>query len=152
MNRSTNYNFYLPENSDYRDVSQFNYNFETIDSALFNVGKVTSGGTSNVAVPDATYTTISSVTLAAGVWVIYGGFSWTSSFTQAAYLSFSTSTSGVNIINGTLVQGDGVNGGAKNTCVIVAPSSTTTYYMLGWQGSGSERTASKISMVAARLK
>ena len=34
MNRSTNYNFYLPENSDYRDVSAFNYNFTTIDTEL----------------------------------------------------------------------------------------------------------------------
>lgn len=37
MNRSTNYNFYLPENSDYRDVSQFVYNFETIDSAMYPI-------------------------------------------------------------------------------------------------------------------
>ena len=34
MDRSTNYNFYLPGNGDYRDVSQFNYNFETIDTQL----------------------------------------------------------------------------------------------------------------------
>ena len=34
MNRSTNLNLYLPENSDYRDVSQLTYNFETIDSAV----------------------------------------------------------------------------------------------------------------------
>lgn len=37
MNRSTNYNFYLPENSDYRDVSAFNYNFTTIDTNLAGV-------------------------------------------------------------------------------------------------------------------
>ena len=34
MNRSTNFNFYLPENSDYRDVSQLTYNFDTIDTQL----------------------------------------------------------------------------------------------------------------------
>lgn len=36
MNRSTNYNFYLPGSGDYRDVSQLNYNFETIDSSLYS--------------------------------------------------------------------------------------------------------------------
>ncbi len=42
MNRSTNYNFYLPGNSDYRDVNQFNYNFEIIDSELHtHNGKLT---------------------------------------------------------------------------------------------------------------
>ena len=34
MNRSTNYNFYLPESSDIIQVSQFDYNFETIDTNL----------------------------------------------------------------------------------------------------------------------
>lgn len=33
MNRSTNLNMYLPENSDYRDVSQLTYNFEALDTA-----------------------------------------------------------------------------------------------------------------------
>ena len=32
MNRSTNLNLYLPENSDYRDVSQLTYNFSTLDT------------------------------------------------------------------------------------------------------------------------
>lgn len=34
MNRSTNLNLYLPESSDYIAVSQLDYNFETIDSAV----------------------------------------------------------------------------------------------------------------------
>lgn len=34
MNRSDNLNLYLPENSDYRDVSQLSYNFEAIDDAV----------------------------------------------------------------------------------------------------------------------
>lgn len=34
MNRSTNFNFYLPQNTDQVDVSQFDYNFEIIDEQL----------------------------------------------------------------------------------------------------------------------
>ena len=34
MNRSTNLNLYLPENSDYRDVSVLTANFETLDSTI----------------------------------------------------------------------------------------------------------------------
>ena len=34
MNRSTNYNLYLPETSDYRDVSQLTYNFSTLDTVV----------------------------------------------------------------------------------------------------------------------
>ena len=34
MNRSTNYNLYLPETSDYRDVSQLTWNFDTLDDTI----------------------------------------------------------------------------------------------------------------------
>ena len=34
MNRSDNYNLYLPESSDYRDVSQLTWNFETLDDVV----------------------------------------------------------------------------------------------------------------------
>lgn len=54
MNRSTNYNFYLPESSDYIAVSQLNYNFETIDTVLGNDArtKTTTLSASNVTSDD----------------------------------------------------------------------------------------------------
>lgn len=50
MNRSTNFNLYLPENSDYRDISQFSWNFETIDTEL--------GRTKNMAVNTTAFSTV----------------------------------------------------------------------------------------------
>lgn len=41
MRRSTNLNLYLPDNSDYRDVSQLSYNFETIDDEVGMLGDYT---------------------------------------------------------------------------------------------------------------
>ena len=48
MNRSTNYNLYLPENSDYRDISQLNYNFSTIDSVIASLHGLSESSTTVV--------------------------------------------------------------------------------------------------------
>lgn len=76
MNRSTNYNFYLPENSDYRDVSALTYNFTVIDTELAKTGAFLSAEHSeNELTLNANNQTIyvnTSLTLPAGKWLLIG--------------------------------------------------------------------------------
>ena len=145
MNRSTNYNFYLPENSDYRDISAFNYNFTAIDTELAKTGTIVSAEHSESGLTlNANNSTIyvnNSLTLPAGKWLLIGaanichavagsrqGFTVTASNTAGSYSASrydlryqATDVSNVN-------QYYNVHG-------IVNLTESTTYYAMVYNGN-----------------
>lgn len=62
MNRSTNFNFYLPENTDPIDVNDFNYNFEQIDEEIFETNDALDAISASISSEDVTLTAASGFT------------------------------------------------------------------------------------------
>lgn len=81
MQRSTNYTFYLPENSDYRDISVLNWNFNKIDSELAKTNSDIAIFASGNNAPRA---------ISTGQYVIWGGNLYTASTSIASGTTLST--------------------------------------------------------------
>lgn len=112
---------------------------------------VSNASTADISLSDSTYTTITSVVLPAGVWVI------------AARCHFNTSTVGVRrLFLSNTANGDGwdVSYPGGNAQIkyevnrIVNLANQTTYYLRAWQNSGGALTSQsgRSSIQAVRIK
>ena len=111
MNRSSNLNMYLPEGTDYRDVSQLTANFSTLDGSVGALAAgmaIVSVGNTHAAIAPGQYVYIMNhASLSEGM------------YTATTSISANTTLSGSNV---TAVSGGGLN----NLDSKIATSSTTT--------------------------
>ena len=119
-------------------------------SAL-GIGTVKTGtNATSLSLPNGTTTSISSLSLTAGTYLLCGGFTITPSLPGTVCAGYLTTTS---TIVGTTVRFDGASGGGYNAAMIVSPTATTTYYLKAYQGSSSTATisAANVSLKAIRI-
>lgn len=96
----------------------------------------------NVSIPTSSYRSIGSISLEAGTWVVTYGFQYGSS-SSGLRSTFMYTSSNVTASNdwyrATCIQTPAASGGSTyhHGSFIVNPSATTTYYLSGWQNSGS---------------
>lgn len=103
----------------------------------------------SMSVPNASYTTVSTVSLDAGTWLITAGQEWTTSFTQMTVTQIFTPGEGG--LPGCTVRFTGENGGGVNLATIHEVSSTETVGIRVYQASGSSKTAKNVSLKAYKL-
>ena len=109
------------------------------------IGSIVNKDTSTaVAVPTATWTSVASVTLGPGVWVLVGTVSFASNATGRRTSGLSnngTALSGA-YLRMTGVSAAAVSGGATNehTSFVTGKltAASTTYHLVGWQNSGGD--------------
>lgn len=107
---------------------------------------VSEGSRVTTNVPSETMTTIATLSLGSGKWVIVGGFEFSSSFTQGTVAALSNGSSQLCGVRGT-----GANGGGWNMTAIETVSSTTTISLQAYQGSGSAKTVKNIMLRAIKI-
>ena len=121
-----------------------------IETALSNIGTVLVGTNSaSLDVPNASYTTLSTLALSAGKWIVVAGHAYSSSFTticstQLYYIGGAS-------IPGTTLRFSGENGGGVNIVTILENNSTETIGLRAYQSSGSTKTANSVSLQAIRI-
>ena len=103
-------------------------------------------GTGNVSVPNATTTTLKSLTLDKGLWLIVGHNQWTESFSNPFVLSLAGLPRG-DVVN----RGTGVNGGGLNVIALEKINQPTTIKLNAYQPSGSAKTSNQIRLDAVKI-
>ena len=117
-----------------------------------NIGAVISGkNSSQIAVATSTYTTIASVELSAGTWIIIGECQFTSNSTGVRRLSILASTA---TDTWQVSYGAGSEQMKIQITKILEVSSITTYNLRAWQNSGSSLNcgANNGTLTAVRIK
>ena len=104
----------------------------------------------SLVVPTATYTTLSTVDLDEGVWIITAGHEWSSSFTQITVDQLFNVDSGSGL-PGTTIRFTGEGGGGTNLAVLINVTSAMTIGLRAYQASGSNKTASSVVLLAYKL-
>lgn len=97
------------------------------------------------AIPSGTVTTVGSITLTPGTWVITAGFQFTTSFTQGAYIAL------YNTDVYTIVRGTGDSGGGFSLSHIEHVTANKTISLQAYQGSGSSKTINRLEFRAVRV-
>ena len=103
-------------------------------------------GTGNVSVPNATTTTLKSLTLDKGLWLIVGHNQWTESFSNPFVLSLTGLPRG-DVVN----RGTGTNGGGLNVIALEKINQPTTMKLNAYQPSGSAKTSNQIRLDAVKI-
>lgn len=106
---------------------------------------VVTGSASTTTIPTGTTTTVSTISLPAGTWVITGAFEFSTTFTQAAIISFS------GITPTSTVRGTGTDGGGFCTTSIQVLSATTSVSLTAYQASGSNKTIKNVLFKAVKI-
>ena len=109
--------------------------------------RTATGGTTTV--PSNSYTNVMSLTLPKGTWVIMAHGSFTDSFDGQMIMEIRR---GSTRLTNTTVRGTGISGGGLHTGIIETVSSSTTYNLYMWQGSGSDKTADGRLLTAVKIK
>ena len=139
-------------NDIYKRFRNLTVKTEELDSSLTPIGTVKDGTFTTTTVASETNTTLCSLTLEKGVWILSGGFQWSSSFSQATVAYFQTSS---GVISGSLVRATGDNGGGFDLTTIVYTtnaSQAVTVDIVGYQASGSSKTIKSTKFRAVRIK
>ena len=125
--------------------------FASESNNVSNIGTYKTGTASaSLSVPSGTVTTIATIALTAGIWVVVGGFQLASSAQGKMCYGVIANSSNSNI-SGTLVRFDGNGGGGYNGTTILQLTSNASYLLRAYQSSGSAITMSNVSMRAVRI-
>lgn len=115
---------------------------------LTDIGKVFVGADNkSVSVPNNTYTTLASLTLPAGTYVLVGNHQWGGSV-DSTYADVIRKASGASLLVVRANMGGG--GGALSAAVIDIDTQTTVIYET-YQGTGATRTANAITFKAIKI-
>ena len=130
--------------------------FNAVSTKVSNIGTVFTGtNETSLSVANNTITTISTISsLAAGTYVVFGGFQFGSSFTGSNNCngSIATGTTSQTVYTGTLTRFDGQNGGGYNACAIITfTSSNSNITLRAYQSSGGSVNASNVMLRAIRI-
>ena len=121
-----------------------------VNKSTINV-KENSGTVSSLA--KSTYKSVTSVSLAAGTWIIRGTLNFASNTSgyRAGYIGTVASSSGWQGASGFQIAPTSGGGTFAQTTAIVAPTATTTYYLVAYHTSTSSLSTTGW-MAAVRLK
>jgi hypothetical protein len=99
--------------------------------------------TSNVSVAASTWTSIASISLDAGTWVIHGNVMYASNSTGRRFAAISSSSPTSATQRNFCANANAVSGGATSlsTMRIEVLTATTTMHVYGWQNSGNALNA-----------
>lgn len=123
-----------------------------LETAVSNIGTVLVGTNSaNLDVPDSTYTTLSTLALTAGTWIIVAGHAYTSSFDLVCSSNIYYIDGGAGTIPGTNIRFSAINGGGVNIAAILDVNTAVTIGLRTYQNSGETRTANLVSLMAIRI-
>ena len=121
-----------------------------VSAKVSGLGTITTGTEAeSLVVPDSTYTTICTMQLPKGKYIISAGNRFTASFSELAIGRITDAGTG---INGTLVRGTGASGGGYSATTILELTEAHTIGLSVYQASGSDKTASYISLKAIRIE
>lgn len=123
-----------------------------VNDALDSIGDNVFVYPENTSVPSAIMTTIATVSITKpGIYMLYGGCSFTSSFSDLTILKLYANTTA---IKGTNIRATGLAGGGMNTCAIYKKTNSTpiNINMRVYQGASSTATASDIALGAVLIK
>ena len=162
---TTNYNLIKPAHTDTLgdSLDDFNSNADTIDATMHQlqtdltslsnkIGTYVIGtNATSLSVPSGTSTTISTINLTPGVWVVTGGFQFSTS-AQGKLCNGAIANSTPSVIAGTTVRFDGNGGGGYDGTTILNLSSNASYLLRAYQSSGSTMTATNVTLRAVRIK
>ena len=119
------------------------------------VNVVSNSISSSVSVKSSTYTQLGTVTLSAGTWLIFCRARFPSNATgrRAIYLSNRPLSEGNPVSTAHSMMIRAVNGGTTMLSLACAgtPSSSATYYLIGWQNSGSALSVSSAGIACYRI-
>lgn len=118
------------------------------------IGTLKNGTFDTTSVATTTNTYVASIELPANsIWIVTGGYDYTTSFTQAAttWIAYGTDNA---VVTGSIVRSTGANGGGFNVNTIVScgVSSGMTVKLAVHQSSGSTRTIKNYRFSAVRIK
>lgn len=115
---------------------------------LAGIGEVIVGAeNSSKSVPNNTYTTLASLTLPAGTYILVGNHQWGASV-NSTYADVISKASGASL---SVVRANlGGGGGVLNVAVIDIETQTTVIYET-YQGTGATRTANAITFKAIKI-
>ena len=137
-------------NDIYKRFRNLTVKTEELDSSLTPIGTVKDGTFTTTTVASETNTTLCSLTLEKGVWIITGGFQWTTSFGQITIASFQTSQ---GVIPGAIVRDSvGSGGGFDLTTIVYTDNASLTVDFVGYQASGSSKEIKSTKFRAVRIK
>ena len=105
---------------------------------------VVNGSLNTTNIPSGSVTTIATMSLTSGTWVIVGAFEFTTSFSEGAGALFSG-------VNACTTRGTGTNGGGFNLTCIEVLSSTTTVGLQTYQSSSSAKSVRNILLRAVKI-
>ena len=112
---------------------------------LATIGEIISGtNASNLTVPTDAWTEISSVSLTPGAWIITGHAGLSASYNGVVQIRLGGT-------NNTMIRFSGENGGGATATYIYRATSNTSVSLHMYQASGSDKTASNVSVVAVRV-
>lgn len=129
---------------DFEENVSNNYEMPDIISAFdksIPQGTIVTQAPEAVSVASGTHTTLGSITLAAGVWIVTVSTTFAASNTgrRAVYFTTSSSEQTIRVNESASLTMAPADGGTSkyDSVAIVNPSSSTTYYCRVWQNSGS---------------
>lgn len=130
-------------------VGTLSTNYTTLSNNVANIGTIKTGtNATSLSVAANTWTTICSVDLTAGTWIINGGHQWGASFSDMAIVQLANGTSA---IAPTTVRYVGTSGGGCNVSCIYKLDSSATINLRAYQTSSAAKTASNVSLKAIRI-
>ena len=122
---------------------------DILNSKIATIGTVLTGtNAESLDVPNGITTTIASLVLPAGTWVIFAGHQWTDSFDNVCVASIAA---GGNTITGTTIRYTGNGGGGVNISCIVESNAVLTYNLRAYQSSPGTKTAINVMLRAVRI-
>lgn len=97
--------------------------------------------TASVSTTNNAYTNICSISLNAGIWIVFGNVRYASNATGRRALTISSTSQGSN--EAMFTSTPAINGSYTrlNVSGVVISTATTTYYLIGWQNSGAALNA-----------
>lgn len=110
-----------------------------------NPSIVVNGTLNTTNIPSGTVTTVASMTLTPGTWIVVGGFQFTADFSQLTYIGFTGG--GWSPV----VRGNGIGGGGFCLTSIEVLTANTTISMTAYQMSGSAKSVNRILFRAVRV-
>lgn len=120
-------------------------------SDIVNIGTIINGtNAESLDIPSGESTSICSVALTKGSWVITGGHEWTTDFNNLCILKLSATPTGSDY-DGTLIRYFPTGGGGQVTTYILDVQTSQTVYMRVYQSSGSLKTVNHVRLRAVKV-
>lgn len=120
-----------------------------VSNQVSTIGTVqTDGASGSTTVPSGAWTTVRTISLSKGTWILTGHVEFTAAFTQLAGMRFNSSSSAVSYA---AERGTGGGGGGFNSSQIIEADEAITVTLEAYQASGSDKTVTGNTKMKAVL-